>query len=120
MLLQHGKEDNIYSANNVHNQIKVKGYKQYFHSNDFTVIHNEDTVELQIHITGNISIPANPSWKNLGNPVQSIPPKNTIVTSTQPQSLATICVFTDGTVAVSSTYSSTFNAQISATIRWSK
>ena len=37
MLLQHGKEDNIYSTNTVNTQINVKGIKQVYSANNCTI-----------------------------------------------------------------------------------
>lgn len=97
----------------------MTGWRTYSNTNDFTVIYNEDTVELRVHINGNISIPSNPNWTGIGGVIPSnLAPKNIIVSPCHPQTLAMLRVYPDGVAAVSSTYSNSFSSQIHCILRW--
>ena len=108
-----------YSANNSNIQIKTKGWRTNNSNNDFTVIYNEDTVELRVHITGNINVPANPSTRSLGKYVPSSLAPNRIISSTiMPQPLGIILVKPDGDILISSTYGNSFNSTVECILQW--
>lgn len=97
----------------------MSGWKQYVNTTDFTVIHNENTVELRVH-TSTTSVPKNGNWNNLGNPGFPALPKESVCAPSIPQPLAIIFVGTNGNIQLGSINSAAFNAEIHATLRWSK
>lgn len=114
------KNNYIFSTNTTNTQIKVTGWKTDINTNDFTVKHNEDTVELTVHISGIISVPANPSTRSLGKFVPaSLAPKRIISSTIMPQPLGIISVKPDGDIHIGSTYGSAFNSSAECILQWS-
>lgn len=110
-----------YSTNNSNIQVRVKGWRTHSNStSEYTINYNEDTVQLRVHNSGNVTFPKNAEWRTINSGIipSGLRPNSTVQSPARPQVLGIVCIDTGGNLVLTSTYASTFQSSIEATLIW--
>ena len=111
----------IYSTNNISNQIRVTGWRTHSNStSEYTISYNEDTVQVQVHNSGNVTFPKNPEWRTINSNIipSGLRPASTVQSPSRSQVLGVVSIDTGGNLVITSSYGSSFTSSIEATLIW--